>query len=241
MAEVGETDRFRVATTEDCAGEKYKDVVFCAPPSGFDDYPAAVEDCMKTVWAGPKAGGVFIFTSSGGIYGFGNDKQVVTENSPVADPSKTPRAAKLINAEERVLGGDGACFRLAGLYSLTRGAHNFWLTSGKDISGRADGIINQLHYDDAAEAVLAGLSAGPSVVLGGVFLISDGHPSTREEICESALKNKHFAGYKLPQFLGTNEDPVGKVYDGSASNNALKWDPMYQSFDTFMVSDPETQ
>lgn len=67
MAEVGETDRFRVATTEDCAGEKYKDVVFCAPPSGFDDYPAAVEDCMKTVWAGPKAGGVFIFTSSGGM------------------------------------------------------------------------------------------------------------------------------------------------------------------------------
>ncbi|CAJ1938234.1 unnamed protein product [Cylindrotheca closterium] len=236
LAEVGKNDRFRVATIEDCAGEKYKNVVFCAPPSGFNDYSAAVDHCMKTVWAGPNSGGVFIFTSSGGVYGFGNDKQVVTENSPVADPSKNPRAARLINAEERVLYGDGACFRLAGLYSLTRGAHNFWLTSGKDVSGRADGIINQLHYDDAARAVLAGLSAGPSAVTGNVFLISDGHPLTREQICESALKNKHFSGYELPKFLGTNEDPVGKIYDGSASNKALKWDPVYQSFGAFMVS-----
>lgn len=67
LAEVGETDRFRVATIEDCAGEKYKNVVFCAPPSGFDDYPAAIENCMSTVWAGPEEGGVFIFTSSGAM------------------------------------------------------------------------------------------------------------------------------------------------------------------------------
>lgn len=65
--EVGETDRFSVATLEDCAGKKYRNVVFCAPPSGFDDYPKAIEDCMRTVWAGPDEGGVFIFTSSGGM------------------------------------------------------------------------------------------------------------------------------------------------------------------------------
>ena len=67
LTKVGETDRFRVATIEDSAGNKYKNVVFCAPPSGFSDYPAAVEHCMKTVWAGPNSGGVFIFTSSGGM------------------------------------------------------------------------------------------------------------------------------------------------------------------------------
>lgn len=172
-------------------------------------------------------------------YGFGNDKEVVTESSPVADPSKFPRAARLINAEKCVLSGSGACFRLAGLYSLTRGAHNFWITSGKDVSGRADGIVNQVHYDDAARAVLAGLNAGASVINGNIFLISDGNPMTRMEICQSALKNSHFVGNKEPKFLGTNEDPIGKIYDGSASNKSLKWDPVYQSFDAFMTSGDE--
>lgn len=175
---------------------------------------------------------VFYFTS----YGFGENTQIVNEGSPVADPIKNPRSARLINAEKVVLANNGSCLRLAGLYTLTRGAHNFWVTSGKDVSGRADGLINQLHYDDAAGAVLAALSAGPSVVNSNVFLISDGHPMTREEICESALKNKHYDGVAMPKFLGTSSDPIGKIYDGSASNKALKWDPRYESFDAFMTS-----
>lgn len=113
------------------------------------------------------------------------------------------------------------------------------MTSGKDISGRADGIINQLHYDDAAGAVLAALSAGPSIVNGNVFLISDGHPMNRKEICASALKNKKYEGVAMPKFLGTDKDPIGKIYDGSASNKALKWDPRYESFDVFMHSAEE--
>jgi nucleoside-diphosphate-sugar epimerase len=59
-----------------------------------------------------------------------------------------------------------------------RGPHNFWLTSGKSVSGRPDGIINMLHYDDAAGACLAVLKAGPGVCRGKAFLISDGHPIT---------------------------------------------------------------
>ena len=65
---VGESDRFSVKTADECKGSKYKSVVFCAPPSGFDNYPAAVEDAVTTLWAGPSEGGLFIFTSSGGMY-----------------------------------------------------------------------------------------------------------------------------------------------------------------------------
>lgn len=142
----------------------------------------------------------------------------------------------MIFAEKEVLSNGGCCLRLAGLYTLDRGAHNFWLTSGKDVTGRADGIINQLHYDDAAGSVIAALAAGPTIVSGNVFLISDGHPMTRKEICESSLKAKKYQGFKMPKFLGTESDPVGKIYDGSASNKALKWDPRYESFDAFMSS-----
>ena len=48
--------------------EKFQDVVFCAPPSGFEDYAGAVEDAVRNLWAGPQQGGQFVFTSSGGMY-----------------------------------------------------------------------------------------------------------------------------------------------------------------------------
>lgn len=119
---------------------------------------------------------------------------------------------------------------------MDRGAHNFWLTSGRDVSGREDGIINLLHYEDAAGAAVAALRAGPTVVAGNVFLISDGNPLTRRQICESTLKSKKYREMSIPKFLGSEADPIGKIYDGAASNKALKWDPRYESFDSFMSS-----
>ena len=68
LEEVGDSDRFSVKTADECEGEKFENVVFCAPPSGFDDYPKAVEETVKNLWSGPSGGGVFVFTSSGGMY-----------------------------------------------------------------------------------------------------------------------------------------------------------------------------
>jgi hypothetical protein len=68
LAEIGESDRFSVKTADECKGEKFDNVVFCAPPSGFDDYPGAVKDSVTNIWAGPSGGGIFVFTSSGGMY-----------------------------------------------------------------------------------------------------------------------------------------------------------------------------
>lgn len=63
---VGESDRFSLATAEEIEGITFKDVVFCAPPSGFEDYPAAVDDAISNVWD-QEGGGTFVFTSSGGM------------------------------------------------------------------------------------------------------------------------------------------------------------------------------
>jgi hypothetical protein len=70
LAQVGGdySDRFELKTGDEIRGQSYSNVVFCAPPSGFEDYPAALEDCITNVWAGPSKGGVFVFTSSGGVY-----------------------------------------------------------------------------------------------------------------------------------------------------------------------------
>jgi hypothetical protein len=64
------SDRLQLATTDEAAdrGEKFRDVCFCAPPpSGDEDYAAAVANAIENIWVGPEGGGVFVFTSSGGV------------------------------------------------------------------------------------------------------------------------------------------------------------------------------
>jgi hypothetical protein len=73
----GGDDRFQLITNEDVAAaaasgskkslwRRFDNVVFCAPPSGFTDYPLAVRTAMDQLWAGPDHG-VFVFTSSGAV------------------------------------------------------------------------------------------------------------------------------------------------------------------------------
>lgn len=217
------------------SGNSFKDVVFCAPPSGFDDYPQAVKDAATQLWSGPSSGGSFVFTSSGGVYE-GLDGETVNESSPTLDAEANPRQGRLINAERECIALGGCALRLAGLYTLERGAHNYWLEKCTEgVQGREDGIVNLLHYDDAASACLAALQVGPDVNSKQTYLISDGNPTTRKGICESALKSARYAAFKVPPFLGPADGLKGKIYDGSKSDEALQWKPTYSSFDTFMA------
>jgi nucleoside-diphosphate-sugar epimerase len=169
---------------------------------------------------------------------------VVTESSKIYEitPESSLRVARLVRAERACLDAGGCCLRLAGLYDLQRGAHNFWLTSnsgGKVVAGSPDGLINLLHYEDAAAACLAALRAGPRVCQSKAFLISDGHPLSRYAICHSALKAKVYQqqGFAMPSFAGDDDQPGssrGKIYDGTVSNQLLNWKPRYESFDAFM-------
>jgi hypothetical protein len=273
--------RFHLLTMENAAslGRRYRDVVFCAPPSGFDDYPSAVDAAAIELWSGPDVGGdddgqfgggSFVFTSSGVVYGDGSG-DVVNESSSVNDDANNPRVSRMINAERNALSRGGCALRLAGLYALERGAHNYWLEKfgtgttnaggdgGGSVQGRGDGIVNLLHYDDAASATLAALIAGPDVNSGKIFLISDGNPSTRRGICESALKHPRYGKFHMPTFASDDDDDDGegtrkdegvvggrsnnargKVYDGRWSNQALRWTPTYVSFDKFMTSSPSS-
>jgi hypothetical protein len=170
------------------------------------------------------------------LYSYGaGDIGTVTESSPIPESDRSPRTERLAKAEDASLQKGGCCVRLAGLYNLNRGAHNYWLTSGNEVTGAPDGIINLLHYEDAAGSVLAAIRAGPSVCLGKIFLMSDGHPISRKEICESGLKAKCYKDYSMPIFAGGECFALGKIYDGSESNRLLQFSPKYSSFDEFMT------
>jgi hypothetical protein len=64
---VGENPNFNILSMDDLSQEtKFDNVVFCAPPSGSDDYPGAVKHAVDNLWCGPEKGR-FVFTSSGGM------------------------------------------------------------------------------------------------------------------------------------------------------------------------------
>ena len=167
-----------------------------------------------------------------------DESGTVTETTPITET--TPRTERLLKADEIVTKAGGCVLRLAGLYILTRGAHGFYFKAEKPIPGNPDGLVNQLHYDDAAGACLAALEAGPAVCQGQIFLISDGQPLTRRQICQAALQTAAYRGQSMPIFAADSDnssdfsDKPGKRYDGSHSNQVLNWSPRYKSFDAFM-------
>jgi hypothetical protein len=93
------------------------------------------------------------------------------------------RLAKIIGAEKEILGAKGTVLRLAGLYSLDRGAHSFWIKNGK-CDGLAAGLVGLLSYEDAAGATLSALTCDRDVA-GDVFVVCDGvvRPHAAECVC----------------------------------------------------------
>ena len=179
--------------------------------------------------------GQFMFSTLLAFRRYTQDSGVVSEVSPVASGTGNPRVERLVNAEQACLQAGGTCLRLSGLYNLQRGAHNYWITSGKEIASSPDGLINQVHYDDAAGACLSAVKAGPEKCSGKVFLVSDSHPITRKEICESSLKAAVYRDEAMPKFsTPSTGTPTGKTYDCSTTHTLLNWKPKYESFDSFM-------
>ena len=214
------------AAEEGAEGCRWPYVLFCASPGGNDDYAAEVAGALK-LWDSEAPGGRFVFTSSAGVYAE-DAGGVVTEGSAVGS---SPRAARLLDAEARVLGAGGTVLRLAGLYLIDRGAHNAWL-SMEAVAQRADGLINQVHYADAAAAAVACLLRGSA---GETLLAADDAPMTRDAICRAAVRAPRFAGRAVPPFTKT-EGGVGKVVDCTHTRERVGWQPRYKTFDAFIDS-----
>lgn len=217
-------------TIEDEAIAAQPNVVFCAAPGANADYPGEVTKALER-WSGD---GKFVFTSSGGVYE-ADDGQTVNEESKVSDSA---RAQKLLSCEGLVLAKGGTVLRLAGLYTLDRGAHNYWCKVG-EVDARPDGLIGLVSYEDAAGACLAALSCANDDVAGQVFLICDGQEQSRQELCASALDTLYYKNSKMPTFKAA-DGPIGKRYDVSKATSVLGWKPRYESFSAFCVANKET-
>jgi len=225
------------------APQPFRHVLFSAPPRRRSSEPGAYAAAVANAlgfWVPPgadggRAGASFVFTSSASV--FAEDSGgTVDEGSPL---SSSASAGDLLAAEEHVLQAGGTVLRYGGLYDVGIGPHAYWLKVGV-VKGRPDGLINFVHYDDAAAAAALALRAEGQQ--GKVFVVADGVPVTRAEICESAVKARPFVGSAAPVFEAPPEGEYtlggagsGKVLDARRAREALRWTPRHASFPEFMA------
>jgi nucleoside-diphosphate-sugar epimerase len=230
----------RVAQTSTPNSQRFRHVVFCAPPNQNEDYLGAVRRTVEQYWSGVEDTATFVFTSSIGVYREPPTTDALREDAPVvsdaADPGASPSALKLLACEEVVRAAHGTVLRLAGLYTLDRGPHRFWLSRGK-VHGAPDGLINLVSYHDAARAVIAALERPQ--LRGETLLVVDNQPLSRREICEIARQHPLYSSYAMPAFVenqgSLNAQSSGKRFDAHRSRAKLgefKYD--FESFAAFI-------
>lgn len=218
---------------------KFPHVLVALPPRRADGdsassaYLSAV-DAAAELWAKPS--GSLVQISSASV--FAEDSGgVADESSPTSD---TPGAKLLLDAERRVIDAGGTVLRCAGLYDADRGAHAYWLRVGV-VTQPPDGLINLVHYEDAALAATAALSATreETADAGEVFVVADGAPLSRAAICDTARASRPFAASPAPTFEAPDAAGgagSGKILDARKIRERLGWAPRHPSFQSFMAA-----
>ena len=177
----------------------------------------------------------FLFTSSTSVYGQ-TDGSWVTEESPAEPVRETGRILR--ETEELVLGHDGIVTRLAGIYGPGR-----WALLRKFLDGSAiieeDGSrwVNQIHRDDAAEAI--GFLLNTDAV-SDIYNVADNTPLSQVECYR--IFSEHFKK-PLPPTGPVDVNRKRGVTNKRVSNaklRALGWEPGFPSMREAVRENPES-
>ena len=213
-------------------------VVYAASTGGGgpDAYTLAYDLGVKNAirWAEQSNVSYFIFTSSTGVYrqddGGRVSEESVAGGEAIADiilaGEKSVLNSKIKNT--RVL-------RLGGLYGPGRHHLLNQLMRGELVfGGRTDHLINYLHRDDAASAILAACLSGPTGA--HIYNITDGHPVRKDELIKWTAKKlgkgepifdiNAPAGPRMQR--GGRTQPSRFIENGRALSE-LNWKPQFAS------------
>jgi nucleoside-diphosphate-sugar epimerase len=178
-------------------------------------------------------GARLIFTSSTSVYAQ-TDGAVVDETAEANPPRETGRLLR--ETEELVLARGGIVARLAGIYGPARSVLLRKFFSGEAvIEGDGGRIVNQVHRDDIASALL--VLAATDVT--GIFNVSDSAPVPQREIY--AWLAERFARPLPP--LGPIDPNRKRGWTSKRVSNAklraLGWAPRFPSFFDAVECQPE--
>ncbi len=210
----------------------YDWVVNCVSASGggADEYRQVYLQGMRNLveWLGAAPPQKFVYTSSTSVYGQ-NDGSLVKESSPTEPAVETGR---ILVETERVL-RDAArerklpavILRLAGIYGPDRG---YWfkqyLANEARIEGNGARILNMIHRDDAAGAIIAALTSGRP---GEVYNAVDDEPVSQLGFFQWLSGP---LGKELPPSAPDDPEAVRKrgVTNKKVSNRRLRMELGYQ-------------
>jgi nucleoside-diphosphate-sugar epimerase len=170
----------------------------------------------------------FVYTSSTSVYGQ-NDGSVVKENSSTQPAAET--AQVLVETERVLLAAarerkfPAVILRLAGIYGPNRG---YWLKQylkgEAQIEGSGTRILNMIHRDDAAGAIIAALKSGRP---GEIYNVADDEPVTLWTFFKWL---SDAVGRDMPPSVPEDAEMVRKrgVTNKKVSNRRLKMELGYQ-------------
>ncbi len=158
----------------------------------------------------------FLYMSSTGVYGQ-QDGSWVDETSPCLPRREGGKAC--LAAEQQLLASTwcdrAVILRLAGIYGAQRLPRLEQLRSRAPLSSDPDAVINLIHVEDAAEAILR--VAQRPLVLPRTFLIADAQPVTRRAFYQELARQ---SGLPSPIFAGETREAVSLHQETSNSRMA---------------------
>jgi nucleoside-diphosphate-sugar epimerase len=202
--------------------QNYDWVINCISSSGggVSDYRAVYLEGMRRLlsWLSDSPPARLVYTSSTSVYGQ-NDGSLVTEKSPTEPEAETSRI--LLETEMLLLSStevSGIVLRLAGIYGPDRG---YWfkqfLSGEATINGNGERILNMVHRDDIAGAIVAALQQAKP---GQIYNVVDDEPVTQLE-CFRWLAQR--LGKPLPPFSNETGTPRKRgASNKRVSNERLK-------------------
>jgi nucleoside-diphosphate-sugar epimerase len=213
-------------------------VVYAASTGGGgpDAYTLAYDLGVKNAirWAEQSKVSCFIFTSSTGVYRQ-DDGGRVTEESMAGGETI---ADIILAGEKSVLNSkikNTRVLRLGGLYGPGRHHLLNQLMRGELIfGGRVDHLINYLHRDDAASAILAACLGGPTGAR--IYNITDGHPIRKDELIQWTAKKlgKGEPVFDInapagPRMQRGGRTQPSRFIENSRALHELNWSPQFSS------------
>jgi nucleoside-diphosphate-sugar epimerase len=207
--------------------EDFDSVIHCASTRGgdldfyFRVYLNGAQNLLERF-----GGSRILFTSSTSVYAQTNGEWITEESAAVP---KHETGKILREAEDLILANRGIVVRLGGIYGPGRSALLKKFLSGEAILDREkDRFVNQIHRDDAAEAIRLLLEREGST--GEIFNLVDDQPILQSE-CYRWLAAK--LNRPLPP-IGRSKSKRKRGESNKCVSNAklraIDWVPRYPSF-----------
>jgi nucleoside-diphosphate-sugar epimerase len=187
--------------------------------AGASMHAVYVDGLMNVLDQLPSGVSRVVYASSTGVYGE-TDGEWVNEDTPALP--RTEPGKFCLEAEERLLDWakrrqsteSAVRLRFAGLYGPSRVVRRTLIEQGKPIPGDPDKMLNLIHIDDAAQAVVAALAV---VAPGPVVLIGDDRPVARREYYSQVAK---LLGSPAPRFVPSEAGSSNEARDATSKRVA---------------------